>query len=182
MFKIIVWKPIFGTGAPSSRKSFFRHYSAIDFSIQTRMHSSRMRTVRSSSHVYPSMHWGCASQQSLGRGVVCPGGCLPRGVSAYWGYLPIGGVCPEGVCIPACTGADTPLWTEWQTGVKQLPCRNYVADGNKLAHNKLDPCDFFETSSNWSRADPRRGARDVRLQSWSKFFHFHAVFSKNFTK
>ena len=32
--------------------------------------------------VYPSMHWA--------------GGCLPMGVSA------------QGVCIPACTGADTP--------------------------------------------------------------------------
>ena len=43
------------------------------------------------------------------------GGCLPRG----------------GVCIPACTEADTPpLWTEWQTGVKTLPCSNFVAGGN----------------------------------------------------
>ena len=45
-----------------------------------------------------------------------------------WGvYLPGGGVlvwegctCPRvylsrGVCIPACTEADTPLWTEWLT-------------------------------------------------------------------
>ena len=27
-------------------------------------------------------------------------------------------------------------------------------------------------------ADPR----NLRFQSWSKFFHFHAVFSNNFTK
>ena len=30
------------------------------------------------------------------QGGVCPGGCLHRGVSA------------QGVCIPACTGPDTP--------------------------------------------------------------------------
>ena len=44
----------------------------------TRKHSSRMRTTRSSSHVYLSMHWAgvCVSQHALG------GGCLPRkGVS-----------------------------------------------------------------------------------------------------
>ena len=29
------------------------------------------------------------------------------------------------------TVRSTPLWTEWQTGVKTLPCRNYVADGKK---------------------------------------------------
>ena len=35
-----------------------------------------------------------------------------RGVSAHGGYLPRG-------------------QNDWQTGVKTLPCRNYVADGNK---------------------------------------------------
>ena len=55
---------------------------------QTRIHSSRMRTVRSSSYVYPSMHWAgrCVSQHALERG------CLPRG----------------GMCIPECTEADIP--------------------------------------------------------------------------
>ena len=37
-----------------------------------------------------------------GRGGCLPGGCLPRGC------------LPRGVCYP--------LWTEWQTGVKTLPC------------------------------------------------------------
>ena len=32
-----------------------------------------------------------------------PGGCLLQGMSA-----PGGGVCSWGVCIPACTEADTP--------------------------------------------------------------------------
>ena len=50
----------------------------------TRMYSSRMPTVRSSSSL-------------LGGGEgVCPGGCLP------------GGCLPRGVCIPACSEADTP--------------------------------------------------------------------------
>ena len=92
----------------------------------TRMHSSRMRTIGSSSHVYPSMHWaeGCVSQHALGRGVsaqrgclpgegvypgvcVCPGGVSAQGVSAWGGCLPRG-VCLPGGCIPACTEADTP--------------------------------------------------------------------------
>ena len=41
-------------------------------------------------------------------GGVYPGGGLSRGMSA-WGCL-----------------LDTPLWTEWQTGVKTLPCSNFV--------------------------------------------------------
>ena len=54
------------------------------------MYSSRMQTVHSSSHVYPSMHWA--------------GGCLPRGVFAHWEDLPRvvsaqGDVCPR-VCLP----------------------------------------------------------------------------------
>ena len=130
-----------------------------------------MCTVRSSSHVYPSMHWAggctpkctgqrdvyprmhwpggvypsmhwagecipkctgqgwCVSQIALGRGVstqgmcVCPGGwCLAGGVSGQGGVYPsmhLGRYPP-------------PPWTEWQTGVKTLPCRNYAADSNKL--------------------------------------------------
>ena len=39
-----------------------------------------------------------------------------------------GGVCPGwGVWV----SARHPSWTEWQTPVKTLPCRNYVVDGNK---------------------------------------------------
>ena len=68
----------------------------------TRMHSSRMRTVRSSSHL-------------LGGGVAARGGvCLGVYPSMHWGRHP-----PH-------------PWTEWQTGVKTLPCRNYVADGKYI--------------------------------------------------
>ena len=98
--------------------------------VLTRMHSSRMRTVRSSGR----RRRGCIPACS-GHGRVCPGGlsawgvspqggCLPGGVSA-WG----GSVYPGGVCPSACW--DTPpLWKEWQMLVKILPCRNYVADVN----------------------------------------------------
>ena len=57
----------------------------------TRMHSSRMRTVRNSSHL-------------LGRG----GGCLVR-----WGLVLRGVWYPSMHC-----GRPPPPWTEWQTGVK----------------------------------------------------------------
>ena len=51
--------------------------------------------------VYPRMHWeGGVYPSTHWAGGVCLGGwwCLPAG----------GGVCLEGVCIPACTRADTP--------------------------------------------------------------------------
>ena len=89
---------------------------------------------------------------------VCSGGVWSRGVSALggvwseggvWsrGCLPMGGcllhggICsklvsaPGGGGIPACTEADTPLWTESQMPVKTLPWPNFVAAGNKLRRN-----------------------------------------------
>ena len=70
------------------------------------MHSSRMRTVRSSGR--------------LSRGVYVPGGCLlwgvsaPGRVSAARGVCSWGDVCSVGVSalgggIPACIKADTPI-------------------------------------------------------------------------
>ena len=59
-----------------------------------------------------------------------PVGCVPSAVVAVsgWGegvsakgavYLREGGVClRQGVCLPD----NPPPWTEWQTGVKTLPC------------------------------------------------------------
>ena len=87
------------------------------------MHSSRMLTVRSRSHVYPSMHWAAG---------VCPGGvCRGRG----------GGVCPGGVCLGgvsqhALRQTPHPLWTEFLTHacenitLTQLRCgrKNYFVD------------------------------------------------------
>ena len=77
------------------------------------MHSSRMRNVRSSSHVYPSMHWalcipactgrGCVSQHALGGVCISQhalgGGCVSQHA--------LGTVYPSmhwALCIPACTG------------------------------------------------------------------------------
>ena len=81
-----------------------------------------------------------------GRGGVCPGDGCPggvcRGVSAQGvavrgcrGYLP-GGCLPgggEGGCLPSggvCPTPPSPC-EQNDTGVKTLPYRNYVADGNK---------------------------------------------------
>ena len=76
-------------------------------------------------------------------GVSAPGGsCVcSRGVSAL-GVSALG-VCSQGVSapggcllpgggIPACTEADTPLWTESQTPVKTLPWPNFVAAGKNV--------------------------------------------------
>ena len=68
-------------------------------------------------------------------GCLVPGGCRvprgsvwshggvfgPEGVSGPGPVWSQGGVCSGGCGIPACIEADTPLWTEWQTGVKILP-------------------------------------------------------------
>ena len=64
--------------------------------LTTRMHSSRMLTVRCSDHQGGVCRggvsaWGVSAQGGL------PGGCLAGGVSAQ-----------GGMCIPACTEADTP--------------------------------------------------------------------------
>ena len=77
---------------------------------------------------HPNMHWaGWVSAQE---------GCLPRGC------LPGGVVCPGG--LPAQEGWQTPppLRTEWQTGVKTLPCRNFVADSKYLVRPKYSKVMF----------------------------------------
>ena len=113
---------------------------------KTRMHSSRMRTVRCSSHL-----GGCVSAQGVSAWGVCTGrdvclgglsawGCLLRGFSARGGCLPRE-VCPGGMSAwglstqgvsaqGECLLHTPPLWTESQMPMKTLPCNNYVADGN----------------------------------------------------
>ena len=85
--------------------------------------------------------------------VCIPVGCVPTACSPYPSMHCAGGVYPSmhsagGMCIQACTGQGTrgrhtpweqrqtpplhgtrgrhPPWTKWQTGVKTLPCRNFV--------------------------------------------------------
>ena len=58
---------------------------------QTRMHSSRMYTVRCSGRP-------CGAGVWPGRGCL-PGGCLLRGVSVQGGVCPGGSVCPGVVCV-----------------------------------------------------------------------------------
>ena len=68
-----------------------------------------------------------------GGGVYLPGGVCPdRRLSAQTkgGVYP--GVSDWGSVYPSMQWGRHPSWTESQTLVKILPCRNYVADGNIL--------------------------------------------------
>ena len=78
----------------------------------------------------------------LGGTGVCPGGFCQWGVSARGGVC-LGVSAQGGVC-------QTPPWTEWQTGLKTLPCLNYVADGKKW--NKTERLTRLElqTKSYWT--------------------------------
>ena len=67
---------------------------AILFSLETRMHSSRMLAVRCSSHLLGV----CVSGQ------VCVCVCVWPGMCVY-----PGGVCPGGVYAPVHAGIHTPL-------------------------------------------------------------------------
>ena len=93
----------------------------------------------------PAWSQGGNAQSWGGCTCLVPGecACLVRGVPGLggmpawsWGCLPsLGGGClpgpgVAGYGIPSCTEADPPLWTEWQTTVKILPCPNFVAGGN----------------------------------------------------
>ena len=72
---------------------------------ETRMHSSRMCTVRCSGRregVYPSMHWAggvCLEGGVCLGGNVCPGGCL---LQCMLGYTPTPVCLPGKVCLPQC--------------------------------------------------------------------------------
>ena len=70
--------------------------------------------------VSATVHTGICLPQCM-LGYVCPGGVCP---SACWDMSAGGGAAPHTPCEQ----------NDWQTGVKTLPCRNYVADGsNRLA-------------------------------------------------
>ena len=88
MFTISVADPGFPrVGASTPKVGLKSYYLVIYFPeecMKTRMHSSRMRTVRCSGH--PEGESVC-----LGREGVCLVGCLPSGVSAHGWCLPRGG-------------------------------------------------------------------------------------------
>ena len=76
--------------------------------LQTRMHSSGMRTARLLT----------VSQHALHRRGCLPRGYLSRGVSTQGGWC-----LPGGGGIPACNGAKTPLWTDrhlWKHNIRKL--------------------------------------------------------------
>ena len=116
----------------TNSESFKRSISVsgfVNFCIQTRMHSSRMRTVRYSGC------WGrgCVFQHALGGGVcvsqhaqggVCPGGCLsegclPRGVSVQESGLSALGGCPPPPPVNRITN-----------GCEDITLPQHVAEGN----------------------------------------------------
>ena len=70
------------------------------------------------------------SGRVLGRGV-CPEGVCSEGVCSGW--LVSG---HEGLSDQRVSGQEVsarhPPWTEWQAGVKRLPCHNYIADSKYL--------------------------------------------------
>ena len=76
------------------------------------------------------------------RTVRCSSRLLGGGVSAQ------GCVClARGLCL-----SDTPPWTEWQTPVKTLPCRNYVANGSEHV-SSLGWLDFHVTCTKNFKAE-----------------------------
>ena len=104
-------------------------------SFTTRMHSSRMRTVRGSSRLLG----GVCPEMSAWE--VSAGGCLPRGEGGVYpgvrGVSVWGGCLPGGVCIPACTEADNPspvdrildtrLWKYYLSATSFADGKNYLA-------------------------------------------------------
>ena len=77
---------------------------------------------------------------------VCPGGSAQGGLPRE--CMP-GGVCPGG-CLPKGVAAQGVLQTPPQRGVKTLPCRSFVAGGNKKDLNQLQmrQASFLKTLPN----------------------------------
>ena len=98
---------------------------------------------------------GVCSQGGVCSGGVCFwGGCMsaPRGVPAPGGFCSQGVSAPGGCGIPACTEADTPLWTESQMPVKTLPWPNFVAAGNNNGPNIGDGLNFMTSEQTFNQS------------------------------
>ena len=97
----------------------------------TRMHSSMMRTVRSSSHLRAG---GVSAHGGVSEWGVCPRGFCPEGMSAR-GFASRG-VCPGG-CLPGGLSTQggykhTPV-DRMVDAFENITLRQYVADGKKLS-------------------------------------------------
>ena len=81
---------------------------------EIRMHSSRMRTVRSSGRILGrGGGGGVCSGGSAPRGVSAPSGCLcSGGVSALGGCLLLGGVVSQHALRQTPPPTPHPLWTD----------------------------------------------------------------------
>ena len=77
------------------------------------MHTTRELTVS------PSMLCARGVPDPVG---VCQRGCVPVGITWSWGMVCQRGVCQRRGWYPIMHWGRPPLWTEWQTGVKILPC------------------------------------------------------------
>ena len=68
-----------------------------------------------------------------------PVGCVPSAAVGGGDCLPGRGVCPNGLSARGVSATHPlPPWTEWQTPVKTLPCRNYVEDGNYVGDDRTE--------------------------------------------
>ena len=94
--------------------------------IETRMHSSRMRTAHSLQYRGSLSRGVCLTETPLDRDPLDrdPPGQRPPWSCDLWCMLE----------------QRPPPWTESQIGVKTLPCRNFVADGN----NCVNPCKYYK--------------------------------------
>ena len=113
--------------------------------------------------------WGWVSVGGGGVSVQGEGGlCL---VGSVWGWVSVQGVglCPGGVgvSVRGSWQRPPPPWTEWHTGVKTLPCCNFVASGNNSIIWKLPVYQINAVFLPWLNSDTSDG------QFLSKsFFHF----------
>ena len=140
--------------------------------------------------------WGCTFLGVYLLGVYLPGECTCQGaVSAKgdvpatgctcWGVYPLGGVSASGVYLPrwvylpgGCTCQEgylprySPLWTEWQTGAKILPCpklRLRAVIKCKSKANLWDLLQLHKAACNRSEIP----VSEILLKQWPKYCRQH---------
>ena len=90
-----------------------------------------------------------------------------------WMVSALGGGClPRGVCL---SGRQPPPVTEWQTRVKTLPCRNYVADGKYYpgsSFQKLNEAANVLAARLWNRMMSGRHTITLHLTEFCVLKHF----------